>query len=147
MEPVHLFQHIAAQVEEKLLETALWSSGMFSFYPEATAPGERFPLASSPWEVLLESTRRRLMHGLDSLDMGDPQGNQRWVLARVLPRSLATSALPGPVSLALTLLRQPLRARDLIAAIDDPDGRDAARGLRVLTLLAHLGVCVHDEDA
>lgn len=147
VEPVHLFQHIAAQVEEKLLETALWSSGLFSFYPGATAPGERFPLASSPWEVLLESTRRRLLHGLDSQDHGDPRGDQRWVLARVLPRALATSALPGPVSLALTLLRQPLRARDLIAAIDDPDGRDVARGLRVLTLLAHLGVCVHYEDA
>jgi serine/threonine protein kinase len=147
VEPVHLFQHIAAQVEEKLLETALWSSGVFSFYPGATAPGERFPLASSPWEVLLESTRRRLLHGLDSADLGDPEGTQRWVLARTLPRTLATSALPGPVNMALALLRQPRRAEDLIAAIDDADGRDVARGMRVLTLLAHLGVCVPDEDA
>jgi serine/threonine protein kinase len=147
VEPVHLFQHIAAQVEEKLLETALWSSGVFSFYPGATAPGERFPLASSPWEVLLESTRRRLLHGLDSADLGDPAGARRWVLARTLPRALATGAVPGPVNMALTLLRQPRRAEDLIAAIDDPDGRDVARGMRVLTLLAHLGVCVPDEDA
>ncbi len=147
VEPVHLFQHIAAQVEEKLLETALWSSGMFGFYPGTTAPGERFPLASSPWEVLLEATRRRLLHGLDAMDMGDPAGERRFMLARSLPRSLATSALPGPVSLALTLLRQPLRGRDVIAAIDDPDGRDVARGVRVLTLLVRLGVCVPAEDA
>ncbi|MCA9577982.1 MAG: protein kinase [Polyangiales bacterium] len=145
VEPVHLFQHIASQVEEKLLETALWKSGVFSFYPGATAPGERFPLASGPWEILLEATRRRLMHGLDPVDVGDPHGAAVWKLGSALPRTLATSTLPGLVALALTVLRKPHSTADLLAALDDPEGRDRLRGARVLTVLAQLRVAVPSE--
>lgn len=142
VEPVHLYQHIAAQVEEKLLETALWTSGSFAFYPGATAPGERFPLVSTPWEILLEATRRRLLHGLDPYDVGDPTGDQVWTLSPTLPRALATSTLPGPMALAVVLLRKPRRTADVVAALDDPDGRDSARGARVLTVLARLDIAV-----
>ncbi len=141
VEPVHLFQHIAAQVEEKLLETALWKSGTFSFYPGATATGDRFPLVSSAWEIMLEATRRRIAHGLDSRDLDGPPPGLHLQLTSALPRVLATSVLPGPVSMALALLRKPMPAGALVAALDDPDNKDTDRGARVATLLMHLRVC------
>jgi serine/threonine-protein kinase len=64
VEPVHLFQHIGAQVKEKLLDLFVWSSGRASFYRGVRPPQSGFPLGLDAWEVLSTGIDRRIERGL-----------------------------------------------------------------------------------
>lgn len=65
VEPMFLFQQIAIQVHEKLMDLFTWTHGSCSFYEGIERPTAAFPLGIDPWKLLEEGIERRLKQGID----------------------------------------------------------------------------------
>lgn len=138
VEPVHLFQHIGAQVTEKLLDVFLWTTGTACFYRDAPSPPSAFPLGLDGFAILDEGIRRRMAQGLDR-EMFATHLADSLVHAQRIPTAVATGRLPGLVRRALVLTRTPTPVQEVVATLEDPSGRDPGRGYRAVALLLHLG--------
>ncbi|NOQ85141.1 MAG: protein kinase, partial [Myxococcales bacterium] len=65
VEPLELFQHIAEQVREKLLDLFTWASGTATFYEGVDPPSSGFPLSLDAWEILDHGLQRRIAAGFE----------------------------------------------------------------------------------
>jgi serine/threonine-protein kinase len=134
VEPVTLFRQIASQVEEKLLELFLWTSGRASFYRGVERPQSGFPLGLDAWRILVDGIARRSAAGID-LDVVPGRLGDLVEATRPAPRGLAGAPLPPGLRRALDRALRPTP----LGQIFDDRGRDEARAVRDGTLLLALG--------
>lgn len=134
VEPVHLFRQIASQVEEKLLDLFLWTSGRATFYRGLARPPSGFPLGLDAWRILVDGVARRLAAGIDGEDVARRLGDLV-ESTRPAPRGLASAPLPPGLRRALDRAVRPTP----LAQILDDRGRDETRAVRDATLLLGLG--------
>ena len=143
VEPVGLFQHIAAQVREKILDLFAWTAGEATFYRGVPPPPSRFPLGLDVWELLDAGLARRLAEGLEEdrfrahlLDVVErtPQ----------LPRFAHEGELPEILLELLDTLAQPRPLPDVVDALGTP--RDGNRGYRAVLLGLQLGLVRWQAD-
>jgi serine/threonine-protein kinase len=130
VEPVHLFQHIAAQVREKLLDLFLWTGGHAAFYEGVPPPSSAFPLGLDGFRILDEGIRRRVAQGLEDERFG---GRERDSLVEVvpLPAELDPTVLPREARAILDALRSPV-------ALGTLEQRFGDTAKHTLVLLFHL---------
>jgi len=132
IEPVMLFQYIAAQVREKLLELFTWDDGTAHFR-EGARPAERyFPLGLDPWRVLSDGIQRRLELGLE----------QKTFAAHMLSNIVRTGAavpegLPEEVIRVTHLTQREVALQDLVDRLEvsGPDVHRPYRSIRVALAL------------
>ncbi|MBX3275088.1 MAG: protein kinase [Sandaracinaceae bacterium] len=126
--PVELFQHIAAQVREKLLELFTWQDGEAHFSPDARPADRFFPLGLDPWRVVGDGIERRLAGGLEAAPWADRPGAR-----------LARTATPAPDGLPDEVLYAIRRAEPVeeiaarLASAGDP--HRPARAIRLALAL------------
>ncbi len=137
VEPVHLFQHIAAQVREKLLDLFAWTSGQAELYLGVPPPDISFPLGLDPWATIDEGIRRRVLAGHERDRFS---GRERASVQQVMdvPREVNRAALPSFVRRVLATLHRPTPLDELERSFDDPTGNDPGRTRRAVVLLMHL---------
>ncbi len=129
IEPVELFRHIGAQVNEKLMELFSWTDGTARFH-EGVAPPERyFPLGLDAWSVLGDGIDRRLGAGL----------MQERFTAHMLDHLGRTpttppDGLPQAVHEVLAVTRRPRPLQEVVDALEDPLDRDRHRPYRAIRL-------------
>lgn len=138
VEPVHLFQHIATQVREKLLDVYTWTSGQVTIYRGVPAPSSGFPLGATAWQLVDEGIRRRVAQGLESA-LFDAHLADSVTHATPLPPLLISEPIPPWLTRVLTLTRHPIDVQALVETLEEPGSRDPGRGYRYLALLFHLG--------
>ena len=131
VKPVGLFQHIAAQVREKLLDLFTWTSGTASFYRGVPPPPSRFPLGLDIWEVLDAGLARRIAEGLEEerfrthmLDSLEPVPQ--------LPRFALEGSLPEGLDELLELSTGSAPLPDIIERMEHSG--DETRGYRAVLL-------------
>jgi serine/threonine protein kinase len=112
VEPLPLFQHIAAQVRAKLLDLFLWKSGTALFFRGVPPPQSGFPLGLEPWQILFEGIARRIDHGLEAERLG-ASGERRFAIPDELPEELAGGELPGELATILEALETPATETEL----------------------------------
>jgi eukaryotic-like serine/threonine-protein kinase len=134
IESVDLFQHIAEQGRQKLLDLFLWPEGVASFYRNAPTPPSGFPLGIDPWPLLDEGVALRLARGLE-------EATFRIHMLDSLAQTPAASELrrapgvPATVKRALEATAGPTHLHDVVAAVEaESDGT----GYRTVVLLLHL---------
>lgn len=135
VEPVVLFQHIATQVRDKLLDLFLWTSGSCTHYHGVAPPPSGFPLNIDAWEVLDEGLRMRIEKGLEEPRL------QLLRSHRVLPAtgaqlSAMRAALPVRMKRLLTELDRPRSIPELMVKL--ADRIDPEQLVRDAVLLLHL---------
>jgi len=138
VEPVHLFQHIAGQVRDKLLDLFLWTSGHAALYRGVPPPSSGFPLGLDPWKIIQEGIAQRLERGLEQERF---DGNEERNLQRTPhpPPEVASGVLPTDARIVLTALDSPRRFQDVAMAFHgDTVDRDG-RLQRAIVLLTQLG--------
>ncbi|MEM7608664.1 MAG: protein kinase, partial [Myxococcota bacterium] len=135
VQPVHLFQHIAAQVREKILDLFTWSAGSAEFYRGVPSPPSRFPLAIDVWDLLDEGAGRRLAQGLEEKRFASHMMDSL-VSAKQLPSHAKN--LPASMEELLLFTRQPKALLDVVDmfAVDRDEGR--AYRLVLLALMLDL---------
>ncbi|MBX7190888.1 MAG: protein kinase [Sandaracinaceae bacterium] len=132
VEPVHLFQQIANQVQEKLLELFSWSHGRASFFRGVARPPSGFPLGLDPWRVLEEGLERRIAAGLEpDLSLATLQAT------RPAPRGLVAAPLSAFARQVLDRSTRPAAYASLVGLLD-PSRRDPRRAHREISLLLAL---------
>ncbi|MFT3921907.1 MAG: serine/threonine-protein kinase [Myxococcales bacterium] len=136
VEPVMLFQHIAGQVRDKLIDLFLWTSGTCTHYHGVPPPPSGFPLNIDAWEVLDQGLKLRIERGLEETRM------QRLRTKRLLPATGASlsamrTALPQRMRRFLTELDRPRSMPDLIVRLSQEQEPDQI--VRDAVLLLHLG--------
>jgi serine/threonine-protein kinase len=136
VEPVQLFRHIAAQVQEKLLDVFTWTGGRATYWKDVKRPQSGFPLGIDPWRLLVDGVDRRLARGLP--DPLAERGEEKLVAAKPLPVGLEPGRLPLPARVALEVSRTPVKAKDLVARMSDPRGADPRAGRREIVMLVAL---------
>lgn len=129
VEPVELFQHIAAQVREKLLELFLWTDGVASFQEGVPPPQRYFPLGLDPWRIVSEGIQRRIEAGLE-------QGTFSAHMLGVVGRTPvdAPHNLPNEVRHLLERTRRPALLQEVVDFLEDPAEADVHRPYRVIRL-------------
>ena len=115
VDPVRLFQHIARQVREKLLDLFLWESGRASFYDDVGAPDAEFPLHLDPWGMLDAGITRRIDAGLETERL-DRLAGAPFVRVDQVGRP---DALPPDFRVIWDLLLAPAELRVLSAVTDE----------------------------
>ncbi len=139
VEPLELFQHIAEQVREKLLDLFTWQSGTATFYEGVDPPSSGFPLRLDAWEILDRGIQRRIAGGFESeliLTRGQDQVSQ----ADRVDTAVATAALPEDVRAALRLCKRPHTIEEVAQFVTEQPGvTDPQRGYRVAAMLLSLG--------
>lgn len=139
VEPLELFQHIAEQVREKLLDLFTWSTGTATFYEGVDPPSSGFPLRLDAWEILDRGLQRRIAGGLESRLILE-RGKDKVVQADRIDTAVATAALPDDVRAALRLCKTPHSIEEVSQFVTDlPTNADPQRGYRVAALLLSLG--------
>ena len=138
MEPVHLFQHIASQVREKLLDLFLWTGGNASLYLGVPPPESAFPLGLDPWKILCDGVGRRLQQGVVSDRLSD-QAHRRVVRSQTPPAGFDVDLLTAELRSLVLKLETPTAVGHVLRETVDPAGEDALRGERELHLLMSLG--------
>ena len=139
VEPLELFQHIAEQVREKLLDLFSWESGTATFYEGVDPPSSGFPLRLDAWEILDRGIQRRIASGFESTLILE-RGRQRLVQPDRIDTAIATAALPDDVRAALLLCEEAQTVEDISRFVrEQPDCEDPQRGYRVVALLLALG--------
>ncbi len=144
VEPVHLFQHIAAQVREKLLDLFLWKGGTATFYEGVEPPPSAFPLDLDPWKIIDEGIGRRLAQGREDARF---EGKDALVLAQVSPppAGFVVQALPRDIRMILRALETPMTLERLSYGFPDLQTGKGTRVKRALVLLLELrAVSFHD---
>lgn len=135
VEPVQLFQHIAEQVREKLLELFTWDEGQARFYDGVQPPKRYFPLGLDPWRLLHEGMERRFAEGLEQA-----------IFARSMTARLERTPeappeeLPDEVDQVLDLTRAARPLKEVVQALEDPSERDVHRAYRAIRLALALGL-------
>lgn len=136
VEPIHLFQHIASQVRDKLLDLFTWSEGQAELYLGVPPPDISFPLGLDPWAILDEGIGRRIARGLEDDRFGrGPESTFQQVMD--VPREVNRAQLPTVVRRILAILHRPTTLRELEAQFED--GKVPHRARRALVLLFHMG--------
>lgn len=139
VEPLELFQHIAEQVREKLLDLFTWASGTATFYEGVNPPVSGFPLRLDAWEILDRGLRRRISAGFESALILE-RGQDQVVQADRIDTAVATATLPDDIGAALKLCRTPHTIEQVAQFVSDqPGNTDPQRGYRVAALLLSLG--------
>jgi serine/threonine-protein kinase len=139
VEPLELFQHIAEQVREKLLDLFTWASGTATFYEGVDPPSSGFPLRLDAWEILDRGIQRRIANGFES-DLILERGGDHVVQADRIDTAIATTALPDDVRAALLLCKSPHTIEELAEFVSGQAGvTDPQRGYRVAAMLLALG--------
>jgi serine/threonine-protein kinase len=139
VEPLELFQHIAEQVREKLLDLFTWESGTATFYEGVDPPSSGFPLRLDAWEILDRGLQRRIAAGFESKLILE-RGQDRVVQADRIDTAVATAALPDDLRSTLRLCKTPHTIEEVAQfATQQPGNADPQRGYRVAALLLSLG--------
>ncbi len=139
VEPLELFQHIAEQVREKLLDLFTWESGTATFYEGVDPPSSGFPLRLDAWEILDRGLHRRIAAGFESKLILE-RGQDRVVQADRIDTAVATAALPDDLRSTLRLCKTPHTIEEVAQfATQQPGNTDPQRGYRVTALLLSLG--------
>ncbi len=139
VEPLELFQHIAEQVREKLLDLFSWESGTATFYEGVDPPSSGFPLRLDAWEILDRGIQRRIAAGFESTLILE-RGQHRLVQADRIDTAIATAALPDDVRAALLLCQEAQTVEDISRFVKEQPGcDDPQRGYRVVAMLLALG--------
>ena len=139
VEPLELFQHIAEQVREKLLDLFTWTSGTANFYEGVDPPSSGFPLRLDAWEILDRGLQRRIAAGFEA-DLILERGQQHVVQADRIDTAVATANLPDDIQRTLKLCKEPHRVDDLVEFVTgQPETSDPQRGYRVVAILLALG--------
>jgi len=139
VEPLELFQHIAEQVREKLLDLFTWASGTANFYEGVDPPSSGFPLRLDAWEILDRGLQRRIAAGFES-DLILERGQHRVVQADRIDTAVATANLPDDIQTTLKRCKQPHTVDDLVEFVSAlPETEDPQRGYRVVAILLALG--------
>jgi serine/threonine protein kinase len=139
VEPLELFQHIAEQVREKLLDLFTWASGTATFYEGVDPPSSGFPLRLDAWEILDRGLQRRIAAGFESKLILE-RGQASVVQADRIDTAVATAALPDDVRAALRLCETPQTVEELAQFVSQqPCNTDPQRGYRVVAMLLSLG--------
>jgi len=139
VEPLELFQHIAEQVREKLLDLFTWESGTATFYEGVDPPSSGFPLRLDAWEILDRGLQRRIAAGFESKLILE-RGQHELVQADRIDTSVATAALPDDLRAALRLCKTPHTVEQVAQFVSQQPGNlDPQRGYRVAALLLSLG--------
>jgi serine/threonine-protein kinase len=139
VEPLELFQHIAEQVREKLLDLFSWESGTATFYDGVDPPSSGFPLRLDAWEILDRGLRRRIAAGLETKLILE-RGQDRVAQPGRIDTALAVAALPDDIRAALRLCETPQSIERLAQFVtEQPGNRDPQRGYRVVAILLSLG--------
>ena len=138
VEAVHLFQQIAAQVQEKLLELFTWSAGHASFYRGVAKPQSGFPLGLEPWRILMDGIDRRIAQGLEHDTLVDRRDSLVQA-ARPAPRGFATAAVPTLARRIVERAVVPATVARIARENADPTRRDPTRGAREVVLLLAMG--------
>ena len=139
VEPLELFQHIAEQVREKLLDLFTWSTGTATFYEGVDPPNSGFPLRLDAWEILDRGLQRRIAGGLESRLILE-RGRDKVVQPDRIDTAVATAALPDDVRAALRLCKTPHSIEEVAQFVTElPTNTDPQRGYRVAALLLSLG--------
>jgi len=139
VEPLELFQHIAEQVREKLLDLFTWASGTATFYEGVDPPSSGFPLRLDAWEILDRGLHRRIAAGFESTLILE-RGQDSVVQADRIDTAVATAAIPDDVRSALRLCKTPHTIEEVAQFVtQQPGNTDPQRGYRVAALLLSLG--------
>jgi serine/threonine protein kinase len=139
VEPLELFQHIAEQVREKLLDLFTWSTGTATFYEGVDPPSSGFPLRLDAWEILDRGLQRRIAAGLESKLILE-RGRDKIMQADRIDTAVATAALPDDVRAALRLCKTPHSIEEVAQFVTElAITKDPQRGYRVAALLLSLG--------
>ena len=138
VEPIHLFQHIASQVREKILDLFLWRSGRASFWQGIEAPPSGFAINLDSWSIIDEGIRRRMAQGLEVEILEAPSRTQV-AMVSALENDLDVSLLPMDAQRVLAVLVTP---RPIGEVRELPARRhgDVLGLVPSLVLLVHLGV-------
>lgn len=127
VEPVELFQHIAAQVREKLLELFTWEDGHAHFQKDARPADRYFPLGLDPWRVLGDGIQRRLERGLEQ------QAFATHMLDSVARTAAAApDGLPEEVVYVLHLARETRPLQEIVERLEA--GGDVHRPYRAIRM-------------
>jgi serine/threonine-protein kinase len=137
VEPVHLFQHIAGQVREKLLDLFLWTGGSAALYRGVPPPHSGFPLGLDPWAILNEGIRRRIAQGMEDERFAGRQMD-KLTQVRPAPKDIVTQQLPADLRVLHTALETPLTLAEIGEILQDPRGRDKDKAMRSVILLLSL---------
>ncbi len=137
VESVDLFQHIAEQGRQKLLDLFLWSEGMASFYRDAPTPPSGFPLGIDPWSLLDEGMALRLSRGLEEATFRVHMLDSLATTAQG-EELLAAGGLPDPLRRGLEACRRAAPLEDVVAAVEGDLGVAPGAGYRSIVLLLHL---------
>jgi len=137
VDPVHLFQHIAGQVREKLIDLFLWSSGEAAFYRGVPPPSSGFPLGLDPWQIVDEGIGRRLSQGLEeerfrSRLLSTLERNPH------VPSAVARGRLPDDAAAVFAALARPCSFPELSDLAIDSAQNDPTRVTRAVLLLLAL---------
>ncbi len=139
VEPLELFQHIAEQVREKLLDLFTWASGTATFYEGVDPPSSGFPLSLDAWEILDRGLQRRIAAGFESTLILE-RGQDPVVQADRIDTAIATAALPEDLRAALRLCKTPHTVEEVAQFVaEQPGNTDPQRGYRVTAMLLSLG--------
>jgi serine/threonine protein kinase len=139
VEPLELFQHIAEQVREKLLDLFTWASGTATFYEGVDPPSSGFPLRLDAWEILDRGLQRRIAAGFESTLILE-RGQESVVQADRIDTAVATAALPEDLRATLRLCKTPHTIEELAQFVtQQPGNTDPQRGYRVAAMLLSLG--------
>jgi len=139
VEPLELFQHIAEQVREKLLDLFTWASGTATFYEGVDPPSSGFPLRLDAWEILDRGLQRRIAAGFESTLILE-RGQDSIVQADRIDTAVATAALPDDLRAALRLCKTPHTIEEVAQFVtQQPGNTDPQRGYRVAAMLLSLG--------
>jgi serine/threonine-protein kinase len=139
VEPLELFQHIAEQVREKLLDLFTWASGTATFYEGVDPPSSGFPLRLDAWEILDRGLQRRVAAGFESTLILE-RGQDSVVQADRIDTAVATAALPDDLRAALRLCKTPHTIEEVAQfVVQQPGSIDPQRGYRVVAMLLSLG--------
>ncbi|MEM9069941.1 MAG: serine/threonine-protein kinase [Myxococcota bacterium] len=137
VQSIHLFQHIATQVSEKLFDLFTWKAGTMEFYRGVAPPPSGFPLDLNPWAILDEGIDRRLQAGLEEARFSQhlTSSVQR---VRQFPSYVEEGELSPSVLHLLEIAAEPIPLADVVDAFDD--GEDFRRGYRVVLVALQLDV-------
>lgn len=133
VDAMELFQLIANQLEEKLLELFTWETGRAQFTRGVTRTAPAFPLSLDGWQLLQEGVRRRTAAGLITFESG-----QEFSAERPAPRGLANAPISPIQRHILDRATRPITLAQLGATLPH-DSRDPRRLIRELGFLIALG--------
>lgn len=136
VEPVMLFQHIAAQVRDKLIELFAWTSGSCTHYHGVPPPPSGFPLNIDAWDVLEQGLKLRIERGLEEPRM-EKLRTKRLLPATGSNLSAIRTALPQRMRRMLTELDRPRSMPDLIVRLSQD--QEPEQIVRDAVLLLHVG--------